>query len=200
MFCRELSKHPLRRRWLANKIEDMWKDRRIMKFAELSKIIFNELPQRLNQHMGLSVFAKERAKFEGWLKVEVCDILSKHNLPNVVPEKHRVDVMCDGWAIELKTVNTNYRYPNVINKHRPITINVQGVIDDIEQLRNSSKLSGIKKAVLFIVFPVSHIRSDWQKHLKKIIDCLGNEIEHHLFEFNNGVHGVIYFGHINEEI
>lgn len=170
-----------------------------MNFTELSKIILESLSNRLNKSFGLSVFAKERAKFEGWLKVEVCDILLCNNINNVVPEKHRIDIMCDGWAIELKTVNTNYRYPNVVNKNRPITKNVQGVIDDIEQLRKSSKLAGVKKAVLFVVFPVSHIRSDWLKHFDKIRDCLGNQIAYHSFTFNNGIHGVIYFGKVKEE-
>ena len=167
-----------------------------MNFTELSKIIFNELPRRLNQHKGLSVFAKERAKFEGWLKVEVCDILLCKNISNVVPEKQRIDVMCDGWAIQLKTTNTNYRYPNVVNKTRPITENIQKIIDDIEQLRTSSELTGIKKAVLFVVFPVSHLKSEWQEHLNKVKQYLSNEIVYKSFIFNNGVKGVIYLGQV----
>lgn len=167
----------------------------MINFSELCNIIFDELPNRLNQHIGLSIFAKERAKFEGWLKVEVCDILLCNNIRNVVPEKHRIDVMCDGWAIELKTANTNYRYQNVVNKHRPITKNVQNIIDDIEQLKESSKLTGIEKAVLFIVFPVSHIKTEWQVHLNKIKPYL-RVIEYRNFLFNNNVRGVIYLGYI----
>lgn len=167
-----------------------------MNFTELSKIILESLSNRLTKSFGLSVFAKERAKFEGWLKVEVCDILLCNNINNVVPEKHRIDIMCDGWAIELKTANTNYRYSNVVNKHRPITKNVQGVIDDIEQLRKSSKLAGVKKAVLFVVFPVSHLKSEWQEHLNKIKQYLSNEIVYKSFMFNNGVKGVIYLGQV----
>lgn len=167
-----------------------------MNFTELSKIILESLSNRLNKSIGLSVFAKERAKFEGWLKVEVCDILLCKNISNVVPEKHRIDVMCDGWAIELKTTNTNYRYPNVVNKTRPITKNIQKIIDDIEQLRTSSELTGIKKAILFVVFPVSHLKSEWQEQLNKIKRCLSNKIAHKSFMFNNGVKGVIYLGQV----
>lgn len=169
-------------------------------FAELSKTVFNKLAGRLGKNMGLSVLARERAKFEGWVKVEICDILLQHGIKGVIPEKHRVDVMCDGWAIELKTFSTNYRYPNVVNKKsRPITDNIQGVIDDIEKLRGKPHLTGINKAVLFVVFPVSHSRPDWQNHLNKIIDCLGNTIAYHSFTFQNRICGVIYFGQINEE-
>jgi len=49
-----------------------------MEFEELSVLIFNEIKPKLETHLGLSLFAKERAKFEGWLKVELCDSLLKH--------------------------------------------------------------------------------------------------------------------------
>ena len=163
-------------------------------FSTLSKIVFVELAKLLEEHKGLSVFASERSKFEGWLKVEICDILLNAGLKNIVPEKKRVDVICDGWAIELKTVNTNYRYANVINKTRPITNNVQKVIDDIHQLRSKTDLEKLQKAVLFIVFPVVHKRVEWQSHLNKIEERLGNNIAFHEFKFRNNVPGVIYFG------
>ncbi len=82
-----------------------------MEFDEISEIIFGQLTPKLESNQGVSIFAKERAKFEGWLKVELCDSLLKYY--QVVPENNRVDITFNGWAIELKTVNTNIRYENV---------------------------------------------------------------------------------------
>jgi len=98
-----------------------------MEFKDLANLIFDEIKLKLENNQGLSIFAKERAKFEGWLKVELCDSLSKY-FKDVAPERNRFDVTFENWAIELKTVNTNIRYENVKNKTRPITKNTQGVI------------------------------------------------------------------------
>jgi hypothetical protein len=103
-------------------------------FEKLAKIIFEKIIPKLENNIGVSIFAKERAKFEGWLKVELCESLSKH-FPTVTPEKDRIDITFDDRAIELKTVNTSYQYENVKKKTRPITKNIQGVIADIEKLK-----------------------------------------------------------------
>jgi len=167
-------------------------------FKRLKECIFDRLPEHIRGERSLNVFAEQRSKFEGWLKVAVCSSLIEGGFKGVVPEKDRIDVICDGWAIELKTTNTNYRYPSVVNKNRPITLNVQGVIDDIKQLRLSAKLNGINKAVLFVVFPVEHNKQEWQKHLVKITESLGNKIYYQEFKFKNNVPGVIYFGKIKD--
>jgi len=88
-----------------------------MEFEKFAKLIFDEMKPKLESSQGLSIFAKERAKFEGWLKVELCDSLSKY-YKDIVPERNRTDLTFEDWAIELKTVNTNIRYENVKNKHR----------------------------------------------------------------------------------
>jgi len=157
-------------------------------FESISELIF-DISTKIESHLGLSIFASERAKFEGWLKVELCDILS-NRFQDVAPEKDRVDITFDGWAIELKTVNTNYRYENAENKHRPITKNIEGVISDIEKLQS---LNYTNKAVVFLVFPLEHDNSHWQEHLKKVHDLL-KELKWKEFKFKNGVSGVIYFG------
>ena len=158
-------------------------------FKELAEIIFEEIIPKLENNIGIAIFAKERAKFEGWLKVELCESLSKY-FPTVVPEKDRIDITFDDWAIELKTVNTNYRYENVENKTRPITMNIQGVIDDIEKLKSTDYTN---KAVLFVVFPVTHSHRYWRTHLHKISELL-KDIKYREFKFKNKVPGVIYFG------
>lgn len=160
-------------------------------FEKLAEIVFEEIIPKLENNSGVSIFAKERAKFEGWLKVELCESLSKYT-PAITPEKDRIDITFDDWAIELKTVNTNYRYENVKNKTRPITMNIQEVIDDIENLKTSDYA---KKAILFIVFPVTHIHKNWKIHLQKI-SILLKDMKYKEFRFKNKIPGVIYFGSI----
>ncbi len=41
--------------------------------------ILNELVKRIEEKEGLSIFARQRSKFEGWLKVELVDILKSKN-------------------------------------------------------------------------------------------------------------------------
>lgn len=155
----------------------------------VKKIIFSDIVSKIESNEGLSRFSTIRAKFEGWLKVELCETLSKH-YKDVLPEQGRIDMTFNDWGIELKTVNTNYRYPNVKILHRPITKNVEGVISDIEKLKQS-KFS--HKAILFVVFPVSKENSDWKYHIDKIKNGL-ESLEEKPFNFRNGVPGILYFG------
>ena len=160
-----------------------------MEFENLVNLIFNEIKPKLEDNQGLSIFAKERAKFEGWLKVELCDSLSKY-FKDVAPERNRIDVTFENWAIELKTINTNIRYKNVKNKHRPITKNTQGVINDIEKIKSNDYAN---RAILFIVFPIIHSNKKWQVQLQRILKLL-REIKHVDFNFKDEIPGVIYFG------
>ena len=160
-------------------------------FEKLAEIIFKEMVPKLENNNGLAIFAKERAKFEGWFKVELCESMSKF-FPTITPEKDRIDITFNNWAIELKTVNTNYRYRKVKNKIRPITKNVQGIINDIKKLKSTNYEC---KAVLFVVFPVTHNNKNWKKQLEKISKLL-KDVKYREFKFKNGVPGVIYFGSI----
>lgn len=167
-----------------------------MEFKDLVNLIFNEIKPKLENNQGLSIFAKERAKFEGWLKVELCDSLSKY-FKDVSPERNtlernRIDVTFEKWAIELKTVNTSIRYKNVKNKCRPITRNTQGVINDIKKLKS---IDYTNKAILFVVFPIIHSNKNWQVQLQRISKLL-REIKHVNFNFKDEIPGVVYFGSI----
>ncbi len=160
-----------------------------MKFERVAELIINQLRLKLENSQSLSIFARERAKFEGWLKVELCDILSKF-FKDVTPERDRIDITFENWAIELKTVNTNIRYENVKNKTRPITKNIQGIINDIEKLKSTNYKN---KAVLFIAFPAEHNHKHWQIHFEKIVVKL-RKIRYLQFYFKEKIPGVIYFG------
>ncbi len=160
-----------------------------MNFNALADMIFDEMVPRLEDSDGAAVFARERAKFEGWLKLELCGSLSKH-FADVAPERDRIDITFEDWGIELKTVNTNYRYEGAERKTRPITKNIKGVLEDIEKL---GSIDLPNKAVLFIVFPAAQDLEGWQYHLSKVRSRL-RSIRFREFHFNNGLPGVIYFG------
>ena len=128
-----------------------------MEFNQLASYLSGIKPI-LENSVGLVAFVQTRAKFETWLKVEVCGLLARH-CTQVIPEKQRVDVCADEWGIELKTINTSIRYTGIQNKTKPITKNTESVIKDIEKLK---QLDISMKAVLFIVFPIEHENKHWQ--------------------------------------
>jgi hypothetical protein len=164
-----------------------------MEFEVLAERIFCELKPKLVKSYGLSIFARERAKFEGWLKVELCDSLSKF-FEDIVPEQNtplrkKIDIVFNSWAMQLKIVNTNYRYNCVENKTRPITMNIQAVIEDIEVLKATNYKD---KALFFVAFPIIHNNKYWQDHYQKI-SSFSRKIKRIDFEFKNNIPGVIYF-------
>jgi hypothetical protein len=161
-----------------------------MTFEELWNILEQEVPTKINEHSGLNFFIQKRAKFEGWFKVELCDILSKYS-KNIIPEKDRIDIVFDEWALELKTSNTNYRYDGIENKTRPVTKNVTSIIKDITDLRNNKNYS--KKAVVFIIFPLSKNTKEWEQHLVKIQNEL-QVLKEREFFFKNGASAILYCG------
>ena len=59
-----------------------------MDLNELEKIIVSGLKPKLESNKGLSIFARERSKFEGWLKVELIESFTKHFDEKIIyPEK-----------------------------------------------------------------------------------------------------------------
>lgn len=161
-----------------------------MTFDKLWEIFNLEIPKKIEKHKGLNYFVFNRSKFEGWLKVEIIDILTNYT-NDITPEKDRIDIVVEDWAIELKTSNTNYRYENVENKTRPITKNVSSIIKDIKDLEHNINYEN--KAVLFIIFPLDLNNSSWEQHIQKIENKL-KELKSIEFNFENGVKSVLYFG------
>lgn len=162
-----------------------------MTTQELFDLTVDHIVTRIQNSVGLTKFAQRRAKFEGWLKVEFIEILVQQG-KSALPEINRIDVSFDAVGIELKTVNTNIGYPNVINISRPITENVNGVNKDIRKLRNANFLD---KFVVFIVFPITHDNINWQVHLRHITNSLDNYV-YRQFNFGDNIPGVIYYGQV----
>jgi hypothetical protein len=120
----------------------------------------------LNDLLGrpaLSIALRQRAKFEGWLKIELAHALEDRgasvSLEAGVPgTRYRADVRAtlpgpEEAYIMLKTVNTNFRFSGISSLTRPITKNIRGVIEDVSKLRASA--SEAPRLVIFPVFPVA---------------------------------------------
>lgn len=114
----------------------------------------------------LDVPLRQRAKFEGWLKIELAAALAardwkvcvERGYPGSSGQIYRADLtvgLSDGSEIlvMLKTANTNFRFTGVQVAHRPITKNFKGIIEDIGKLKGLPP--GKHGYVLFAVFPVS---------------------------------------------
>lgn len=162
-----------------------------MTAKDLLNITFDNLISKIQANIGLNQFVLERSKFEGWLKVELIDTLCKNQIV-AKPEVNRIDVSFKNTAIELKTINTNYRLDNVANKTRPITKNINGVLKDIWDLK---KQPIENKFVIFIVFPLDAQSKKWKIHLEKIRLEL-KELVWKDFHFENGVPSTIYVGKV----
>ena len=163
-----------------------------MNFDELFEVISSSLAGTIKARKSIDIFASNRAKFEGWLKAETIEILSKHT-SDVVPEKDRIDITFDDWALELKTCNTSYRYPEAVNKIRPITMNVNGIIKDIKSLE---KTKYKKRAVLFVAFPLEHNKEVWQRRHYAKISRNAKQVRHLQSSTSGRIPLVIYMAEI----
>lgn len=120
-----------------------------------------------------------------------------------MPEAGLMDVSFGNVAIELKTVNTNYRdkFRIADPMFRPITENVNGVIQDIEKHRRG-KSAHEHKFVIFVVFPLDKDGHDkWNSHLFKIEAALGSTCRCEFFNFSNSagkISGCLYYGKVCE--
>ncbi len=168
-----------------------------MELNELIAITKDELIRRIESTHALGVFAARRSKFEGWLKVELIDILIAKKRENVLPELGFIDITFEDVAIELKTVSTNYRIDGFPYVHRPITENVAGVVQDIECLGLNPNFKN--KFIIFTVFPLPEGHVLWPNHLKVIEDELGKACCPQSFKFCNGIPGAIYYGKLADE-
>lgn len=117
----------------------------------------------------LSIPLRQRAKFEGWLKIELARALE--SLPGIRVEveseydvnggsKCRADLRVgptEGVAalVMLKTSNTNFRFDGVESRTRPITKNVAGIVEDVQKLIACVDGS-LPRYAAFVFFPVSY--------------------------------------------
>lgn len=161
-------------------------------YDTLCSLVSSELKPRIERHAGLAVFARERARCEGWLKAELVDVLVGKGF-DAVPETNNIDVVCrpQEAAIELKTINTNYVCKWTAYKQKGITQNIAEVVADIKKLETANYF---KKMIVFAAYPLVHEHPEWQnKHLPKIGKLL-SQLNYEELTFSNNVKGVIYVG------
>jgi hypothetical protein len=155
--------------------------------ADMSAASDDQLPSRIrsgivelvNSHPTMMRLAvSQRAKFEGWLKLELAGKLAEWGMTNVkfeIPcQRGRADLGFDADGrsvfVELKTCNTNYRFPGCDQRTRPITKNVKGICDDCSKLR-SVPGAGI---MAFVMFPLDgRSRGKFSDYLERISRAAG---------------------------
>jgi len=143
------------------------------------KAILKDITLRRTDVMAVAV--PQRAKYEGWLKMELAAALDLHegvkdvNIEPSYPLKGKADLSLRVnrtiWYLELKTSNTNWRATGLENRTRPITLNISQIIADIAKLRE--KCPPAKGLMVFTLFPVptriwDHEREQLSYHLRRI--------------------------------
>jgi len=133
----------------------------------------------------VAIAMRQRAKFEGWLKFELAAYAQLKGAAEVTVEAATDDssgsrrdltfyYRGEKCNVELKTCNTNWRMTGVLDRPRPITKNVAGIIEDARKLQ---KCVG-HGVVAACIFPVERGDRRWKEYLKRI----GEEAGVHLSE------------------
>ncbi len=139
---------------------------------QLNDILVNILTSRQDL---VFIAIKQRAKFEGWLKFELANELRKLYSDTCVEKcmsGKLVDVFSNNSCIELKTPNTSYRHDGCENRTRPITSNIDSIINDI----NALKKIGVDGYIAFVMFPIDN-NGKYQSHIKKIDANVKNSVK-----------------------
>jgi hypothetical protein len=130
----------------------------------------------------LAIALRQRAKFEGWLKLELAAAVEKNGYTAVELETplptnrgERADLgfhhSGEKYVVELKTPNSNWRFQGIENRTRPITKNIKSIIDDVE------KLQKVKNSmVLFTLFPIEPGDVRWREYVARISKETGIQI------------------------
>lgn len=168
----------------------------------------------------VSIAARQRAKFEGWLKFELAKTLRRYysdtrveynvktSIGNVLDngedelvDTHKlVDIFFANVLLELKTPNTNYSNPLCETRTRPITKNIESILDDVKKLRGILQLPNLPNPlrgfIAFVMFPIDSDdfeRGKWQEHVKRIREniCEADEVKK-IIKLDNQIPILIY--------
>lgn len=160
----------------------------------LNKVLVKDI----ESNKAIALLVEERAKFEGWLKVQVIQGLISIGVDKkqIIPERNnRVDVTFThrdlSYAIELKTVSTSYFYDDARRNDGRMN-NIDYLFYDAEKLKN---LDYDKKLLLFVVYPFDRNNKrhnlEWQLHRNRFKGIAKITYEHNI-DFINGLKGVLY--------
>jgi len=145
-------------------------------------LVRNWISEVIRAHPALVALAvRQRAKFEGWLKFELAMLAELRGAQSVEVETRSKEDQCrtrsdlsfsyDGkrCQVELKTCNTNWRTEGVLNRTRPITKNLAGIVADAKKMMDCPD-QGI---VAFCMFPLPSDDKRWVEYLDRISNELG---------------------------
>ncbi|MBQ4434120.1 MAG: hypothetical protein II894_08200 [Bacteroidales bacterium] len=139
----------------------------------MKNIDFNAIDGIIKKGLkSISLPFKQRAKFEGWLKIELAAELSKKfNDTRIEPSyphktQSSADIFSNNYYIELKTVDTDCPYSNTVDGRKRFSNNITLVLKDINKLRP------VKGIVAFILFPydqnykcnIGSVRNEFKKN------------------------------------
>lgn len=148
-------------------------------YFKVDRLIRKSISEIIKNHFQLvSIAIGQRAKFEGWLKFELANHLKKIGMSNVEVESAYTDSNSRAdlgfvykgirYDIELKTPNTNWRIKGIESKGRPITKNIDSIINDSKKLEKCVG-NGI---VAFVLFPIPVGDDRWKQYLDRISNRL----------------------------
>lgn len=139
----------------------------------MDEIIRNAISEIILSHKDLmKIPLRQKAKFEGWLKFELALKLQQIGMNSVEVEtkakygRSRTDITFwnnyNYYKIELKTPNTNWKINGIAQVGRPITKNINSIIDDALKLNSDDGI------VAFVLFPIPLNDKSWEKYIHRI--------------------------------
>ncbi|MCC5910861.1 MAG: hypothetical protein JJT76_10535 [Clostridiaceae bacterium] len=128
----------------------------------------------------LKIPLRQKSKFEGWLKFELASYLELNGMKSVEVEskvvyrRDRTDITFfhdeNPYSIELKTPNTNWKQEGINNNTRPITKNINSIVDDTKKLNSNYGI------IAFVLFSVPTDDTRWKSYLDRIVEKTGIEL------------------------
>lgn len=125
-----------------------------------------------NRKEFLKVVVRQKSKFEGWLKFELAHYLEKLGMESVEVEsrmeyrRDRYDISFfhqeNFYRVELKTPNTNWHIQGIKKTGKPITKNIQSIIDDARKLNSNQGI------IAFVLFPIPCKDLRWKHYIQRI--------------------------------
>lgn len=138
--------------------------------------ILGECLDELLGRPALGVALRQRAKFEGWLKIELAHALEQRGarvlleaeVPGTSGPKYRADIQADfpgmgPMLIMLKTNNANFRFTGLEPRGRPVTRNFAKTAEDVDKLRPAAGVSST-----FVVFPFFPVASSAEERAEQV--------------------------------
>lgn len=140
----------------------------------MEKILNDMIVTILSYNSDLMMLAlSKRAKFEGWLKFELANILSRTYSDTEVERSTvsdgsivHVDIYSNKSWIELKTSNTSYKADGCSDLTRPVTANVHSILHDIDKLRRIKDPD--ERYIAFVMFPIDQAEGKYTNHIQNV--------------------------------